>query len=314
MLWSTENSFIASAGLCGREQTPSHGRAKGVLSCCSNGLSLQHHGRDLGTGRGQAQSSECPRAQLLCTLSKAQPVPGAGSARLSEGRAASPGSRKGWELPWHLLHPEPWTQGAGCQAFQQALHLSIPSATWISAYSNNTKFKTTTNKPSAKSTELDNSCSFNEISWLQPLPRQMSNLLSDLEKQYSIASAPLGTASCAFFTATFLYVCHKKEGRSRRSRRQGQQQGKVLVRGRKTARGGCTFIRFIKLFHSACKETYPRHPKQSPPRQPPNYGGDLPEIKEQRNQTIFQLSTGRLNYTAQPKSWAELSKQKDALS
>lgn len=176
--------LIASAGLCGREQTLSHGRAKGVLSYCSNGLWLQHHGRDLGTARSQAQSSECPRAQLLCTFSRAQPVPGTDSARPTAGRAASWGSGKGRELP--LACPSSWAlygEGAGCQAFQQAQHPSIHSATQISAYSNNTKLKTT-NKPSSKSTELDHSPSFNEISWLQPLPRQMSNLLSDLEKQH----------------------------------------------------------------------------------------------------------------------------------
>lgn len=78
----------------------------------------------------------------------------------------------------------------------------------------NTELKTTTNKPSSKSTELDNSPSFNEISWLQLLPRQMSNLLSDLEKRHLIASAPLGTAFGAFFTATFLFQCMpQKEGK-----------------------------------------------------------------------------------------------------
>lgn len=44
------------------------------------------------------------------------------------------------------------------------------------------KTTTTTKNPSSKSTELDNSPSFNEISWLQPLATQMSNLPRDLEK------------------------------------------------------------------------------------------------------------------------------------
>lgn len=39
------------------------------LSYCSNGLSLQHNRRDLGSTRSQAWGIECPRAQQLCTFS-----------------------------------------------------------------------------------------------------------------------------------------------------------------------------------------------------------------------------------------------------
>lgn len=169
------------------------------------------------TGETWAQAGAKHRAAsargLSCSAPSAEPnlcqagtLPGPLWAELPPRTAGRAGSCHGISF---ILSPG-WR--GSCQAFQQAQHASIDSATQIPAYSNNTEFKTTTNKHSAKSTELDNSPSFNEISWFQLLPRQMSNLLSDLEKQHSIASAPLGTAFSAFFTATFLSQCMPQKG------------------------------------------------------------------------------------------------------
>lgn len=167
------------------------------------------------TGETWAQAGAKHRAVsargLSCSAPSADPnlcqagtLPGPPWAELPPKAAGRAGSCHGTSF---TLSPG-WR--GSCQPFPTG---TAPlSATRIPAYSNNTEFKTTTNKPSAKSTELDNSPSFNEISWLQPLPRQMSNLLSDLEKQHSIASAPLGTAFSAFFTATFLSQCMPQKG------------------------------------------------------------------------------------------------------
>lgn len=191
MPWSTENSLLLQQGSVAESKPRAMAGPK--VSCPS--AAMDYHCSTTGETRAQPGArhrAECPRAQLLC---RAQPVPGTAlpGPRWAEGRAGS--------CHWHILHPV-WR--GSCQAFQQAQPPSMHSATRISAYSNSTKLKTTTNKPSAKSTELDNSPSFNEISWLQLLPRQMSNLLSDLEKQHSIACAPLGIVFSAFFTATIL--------------------------------------------------------------------------------------------------------------
>lgn len=62
-------------------------------------------------------------------------------------------------------------------------------------------------------------------------------------------------------------------------------------------------------------ETSPRQPTHTPP-QPPNHGGALSEIKEQRNPTVFQLGTGGLwitqhspkagqNYPSRKMPWDE---------
>lgn len=156
VLWSAENSLLLQQGSVA-ESKP---RAMAGLKVSCPAAAMDYHCSTTGetwAQPGAKHTAQCPRAQLLCTFSRAQAVPGTAlpGPGWAQGRARS--------CHWHILHP---VQRGSCQAFQQAQPPSMHSATRISPYSNNTKLKTTTNKPSAKSTELDNSPSFNEISWL----------------------------------------------------------------------------------------------------------------------------------------------------
>lgn len=50
----------------------------------------------------------------------------------------------------------------------------------------------------------------------------------------------------------------------------------------------------LNYFVLHAKRHSPGSPHTVPSPEPPNHGGALPEIKEQRNPTIFQLSIGGL--------------------
>lgn len=198
------------------ESKQSHGRTSGACPtaamdyrCGTTEETWAEPGAQHRASTAQGLSCFAPSAKP--NLSQAPILPGPPWAELPPGAAERARS-------CHVASPLSWpvySTGAACQSFQQAQHPPIYWTTQISSYSNNIKLKTTTKTPSSKSTELDNSPSFNEISWLQLLATQMSNLPSDLEKQHSIASAPLGAAFGAFSTATLIpqrYTWERREG------------------------------------------------------------------------------------------------------
>lgn len=253
------------------ESEHSHGRTSGACPTAAMDYrcgTTEETGAEPGAQHraSTAQGLSCFAPSAKPNLSQAPILPGPPWAELPPGAAERARS-------CHVASPLSWpvySTGAACQSFQQAQHPPIYWTTQISSYSNNIQLKTTTTNPSSKSTELHNSPSFNEISWLQLLAAQMSNLPSDLEKQHSIASAPLGTAFGAFSTATLSsqrYTWERREG-AQEVEGKASSMAKAVVGGSRPAQGFCTLVRFTKWFHSSCKETFPRQPTHTPPPAP----------------------------------------------
>lgn len=211
VLWRTENSLLLQQGSVAESKPramagPEVSCPTAALEseCGTTGETWAQPGAKHGALSARGLSSFAPSAEP--SLCQAPALPGPLQAELLLGQQEGPAAARGTSFILGLIRPGSWLPGlpTGTTPFHTFSHK-------ISAYSNNTKLTTTTNKASSKSIELDNS-HFNEISWLQLLPRQMSNLLSDREKQHSIASAPLGTAFSAFFTGTYLSQCTPQKG------------------------------------------------------------------------------------------------------